>query len=136
MNGTRSLVPEAASRVMLRAIAEEDLTRCRSAAVLTLVQARYECAATAGLGNNKTRKPPIVLQLRPETPYVAVYDAGVGHVVRPPQRVEDLLARDHSAGVGRQQVQQAVLQRGQLLQRRASPHRGIKDVDLELAQSD
>src|SRR5713226_6761340 len=106
------------------------------AAALTLIRARYERVATAGLGNNETRKPPIVLQLRPETPYVAVHDAAFGHVVRPPQGDEDLLARDHSAGVGRQQVQQALLQRGQLLLRAASPHSAIQDVGLELAQPD
>jgi hypothetical protein len=53
------------------------------------IWAGYESVATAGLGYNETRKTPIVLQLRPETPYVAVHDAALGHVVRPPQRVED-----------------------------------------------
>src|SRR6266542_5192611 len=54
----------------------------------------------------------------------------------PPERVEDLLARDHPPGVGGKQVQQALLERGQVQLRRTGAHGALQDVDIEVAELD
>ena len=49
---------------------------------------------------------------------------------------EDLVAADDPACVRGEQVEQALLQRGEVQLRRASPHGAVEDVDLQLAQRD
>jgi NAD(P)-dependent dehydrogenase (short-subunit alcohol dehydrogenase family) len=72
--------------------------------------------ATGGLGQVVAaelggRGATVILVCRREpAANLAVDHVALGHIVHPPQGVQNLLAADHSARLGRQQVQQALLQ--------------------------
>src|SRR5205823_2128171 len=76
----------------------------------TVSERRQEPIAAAGHRGDEARLPPIVLESGSQVANLAVYHVALGHVVHAPQRVQDLLAGDHAASVGRKQVQQALLQ--------------------------
>ena len=75
---------------------------------------RQEAIAAAWHGGDEARLAPVVLEPRPQVANLAVHDVAFGDVVHTPQRVEDLFAGDHAPSVGCQQVQQALLQAGQV----------------------
>jgi hypothetical protein len=70
---------------------------------------RQEPIAAAPHRGDEARLSPVVLQPRPQIADLAVYDVAFGHVVDALQRVQDLLSANHSASVGRQKVEQALL---------------------------
>ena len=82
------------------------------------------------------RPPPVVLESRAQVADLAIDHVALGHVVCPPQRVEDLLAGDHAPGVGCQQIEQALLQAGQVQLRGVHSYSSLEDVYLELADLD
>jgi hypothetical protein len=64
---------------------------------------------------------------------VTVDDVALGHVVDAPERIQNLVARHHLAGLGRQEVEQALLEPGQVQRRCPGPYL-LHDVNLELSE--
>jgi hypothetical protein len=79
---------------------------------------------------------PVVVQSRAQVADLTVDDVALRDVIRAPQRVEDLLAGDHAPSVGRQQVEQALLQARQVQLRGSGVNAAFEDVDLELTDLD
>ena len=59
----------------------------------------------------------------------------VGRVVAAPEMVQDLIARQDPPGIGRQQIEQAQLQRCQVHVLAVDPHPAVQDVDLQLTEA-
>ena len=59
-----------------------------------------------------------------------------GDEVDSPQGVHDLIPREHPPGIRRQQVEQALLQGGEVQVRRAGSDLAVENVDLDLSQFD
>jgi len=58
------------------------------------------------------------------------------NVVRPPQRVENFAAGEYPTSIRRQQIQQTLLQQGQVQLNDPVVHGSVQDVDLQLTQLD
>src|SRR2546428_2393483 len=79
---------------------------------------------------------PIVLELHAKVAHVAIDEVALGDVVGPPERIEDRLAVDGLAGIRRQEIQERLLDRGELQHRRPRADLAIEQVDLEPADLD
>jgi hypothetical protein len=73
----------------------------------------------------------VILQFHAQVSDVAIHHIAPRYVVGTPQRVEDLLAPERLARVGREQVQESLLHRGQLRMGFADLHPLIEEVDLQ-----
>src|SRR5450759_4477081 len=71
-----------------------------------------EPVALARDRGDEARVPVVVLELDPQAPDVAVDDVALGDEVGTPDRVEDLVPRDHPTPAAGEQVQQALLDPG------------------------
>src|SRR5664280_1462208 len=83
---------------------------------------------------DEARMPVVVLELDAQAPDVAIHDVALGDEVGAPDRVEDLLVRHHAPGATGQEIEQALLERGQADDRGADAHLAADDVDVDLAQ--
>jgi hypothetical protein len=79
---------------------------------------------------------PIVLQLRAESANVPVDDVALDDEVGAPQSVEDLLASEHVPGVGGEEVQQRLLERGEVQLVISGEDLSVEHVDLEIADAE
>ena len=77
--------------------------------------------------------PVIVLELDTQAADMAIHDVALGHEVGTPDGVEDLLTRDDASAPAGEQVQQALLDAGQVNDRVAGANHPADDVDLDLA---
>src|SRR5665811_1210651 len=73
-----------------------------------------EPVALARDRGDEARVPVVVLELDPQAPDVAVDDVALGDEVGTPDRVEDVVPRDHPTPAAGEQVQQALLDPGQV----------------------
>src|SRR3954447_19401732 len=96
---------------------------------------RQEAVALARYCLDEPRPTPIVLQLHPKVPNVAVNHVTLRDVIGSPQRIQDLIARYKLARVGRQQVEQTLLEPRQMELGGSGTHLAVEDVDLDLAES-
>src|SRR5664280_1767710 len=78
---------------------------------------------------DEARMPVVVLELDAQAPDVAIHDVALGDEVGAPDRVEDLLVRHHAPGATGQEIEQALLERGQADDRGADAHLAADDVD-------
>ena len=85
---------------------------------------RDEAVAATRDGGDETRSPVVVLQLDPEAPDVPVDDVALGHEVRSPDRIEDLVTTHHAPGAAGQQVQKALFDPRQVHHGRSGAPRG------------
>ena len=60
----------------------------------------------------------------------------LGRVVDAPQVVQDLFAGHQPSGVGREQIQQTLLEGREMQLAGARPHAPVQDIDLQLAELD
>ena len=67
---------------------------------------------------------------------MAVDDVALGHEVPAPDRVEDMPSRHDLPAATRQQVEQALLDSGEIDLRAAGSDEAIHDVDLDLSERD
>src|SRR5688572_1936768 len=85
------------------------------AAVPSLVrEGRNEPIALSRDRGDEAGLPIVVLQLDPQAADVAIHDIALGHEVRAPHAVQDLLPADDPAAATGQQVQEALLDRAQM----------------------
>ena len=64
-----------------------------------------------------------------------IHDVAFDHEVSSPQCVEDLLAAEHAARVRREQVQQCLLERGEVQLVLAGEHLTVENIDLEVSDA-
>ena len=64
---------------------------------------------------------------------MAIDDVALGDEIGAPDRVENLVPRDHSARSAREEVEQALLDPAQVDDRFTGPDLPIHDVDLDIA---
>src|SRR5438477_838501 len=113
----------------VRSVCDRDPSGC-FAHSFTLAEGRHKPIASARHRGDEARLAPVILESRTQVTNLAVDNIAFGDVVHTPQRVQDLLAGNHSASVGRQQVQQALLQRCEMELRATCPYGAVEDVDL------
>lgn len=65
-------------------------------------------------------------------PNVPVNDLAVCHVIDTPQGIHNLVSRQQSPGIGRKQIQEILLQWGQVQLAGAGAHPTIEDIDFKL----
>jgi hypothetical protein len=62
---------------------------------------------------------------------MAIDDVALGHVVDTPERIQDLVARHHLDGSGCQQIEQALLESGQVQLRCPGPDLAVHVVEMK-----
>src|SRR6185436_1331865 len=95
---------------------------------------RYELVPAPGNGGDVSPALRMALQLDPQVADVAVDDVALRDVVGTPQAVQDFIARQQASRIGGEQIEQVLLERGEMQLRLAEPDAMMHDVDLELAQ--
>src|SRR5439155_19651723 len=81
------------------------------------------------------RLVPVVLKLGPQGSHVTVHDVALDHEVSAPERVEDLFACKDAARVCCEEVEQRLLERGQMQLVFAREDLSVENVDLEVTDA-
>jgi len=92
---------------------------------------REESVPLTGDGADESRISPVIVQFHAQVSDVAIHHIAPRDVVGTPERVEDLLAPERLAWIGREEVQECLLHRGQLRVGFADLHPLIEEVDLQ-----
>jgi len=94
---------------------------------------RNESVSDPGHGLNIAGLVRIVLQLRAKGTYVPVNDVALTNEVGAPQPVEDLLPSQNAPGVRSEEVQERLLERGEVHLASLNNQRSVQHVELEIA---
>src|SRR5207253_6435035 len=82
-------------------------------------------------GSYESGSLPVVFELQTQVPHVAIDDVASCGVILSPQSVQDLVPSQRLAGIGREQVQECLLHRGQYRPARSDLDLSIKEIDLQ-----
>src|SRR5438309_7539108 len=88
--------------------------RCSPSLRLGLGKRGDEPVAAASFGRDESRLAPVILELGPQVTNMAVYGVAFGYVVDAPECIHDLIAGQHPAGVGGEEVEQTLLERREM----------------------
>src|SRR2546426_5806395 len=95
---------------------------------------RDEAIAATGDGGYVLWPARMVLQLDAQVADVAVNHIALGHIVDPPEVVQNLVAGEQASRVCGQEIEQALVERRGVQLRFAGPDTAGEDSDLQIAQ--
>src|SRR6187431_2249448 len=121
----------ARGRLVRRAFA-----RVLSAVPSRVREGRHESIALAGLRGDEPRTTVVVVQLDAQGPDMAIDDVALGHEVRAPDGIQDLISCDDTSAATCQEIQQALLDTRQVNDRSSGTNLAVEDVDLHLTEGD
>src|SRR5438105_1728666 len=107
-----------------------------AAAVRRWLRPGKEAVPLSGHGADEAWPPPVVLELHSEVSDVTIDEVALRDVVRAPERVEDRLAAERPPGIRREQVEQCLLYRGEVQDRRSRLHALVEQIELETTHLD